>query len=73
MGDRSSGRRSATCARARLTGRSDQLTTHQTISISSGAAAAIGATVRQASAPAMRLRTCMSCATWITWNGVASE
>ena len=38
-----------------------------------GAAAAIGSTVRSASAPAMRLRTSMSWATWITWKGVASE
>ena len=42
-------------------------------SISSGAAAAIGAMVRSARERAMWVRTPMSCATWITWNGVASE
>lgn len=72
-GDKSSAWRAATCLRTRDTGASEPLTTHHTTSIKSGAISAMGATVRSASAPAMRWRTAMSCAICTVWLLVCTE
>ena len=61
------------CRRTRLTGSSDELTTHQTRNSSSGTITIIGLVVRSARVRANARRAERSCATWIRCEPETSE